>query len=477
MNNHQTNLAVGEHADCQPDLIKRFVAAELSGSELAQLEDHLGDCVDCQTLIESKTADSESWSEAVFSLREDHSFGETNSDQAADANRSEYISKMVLQSLAPSDDPEMLGRLGPYEVSGVIGQGGMGVVLKAHDRSLNRLVALKVLRPYLAICGAARQRFFREARAAATINHDNVMPIHSVGESSSELPYLVMPYVGGESLQQRVKRTGPLTPTEVVRIGMQIASGLGAAHEQGLVHRDIKPANVILEAGVDKLWITDFGLARLIDDASLTRTGVIAGTPEYMSPEQARGESVDERSDLFSLGSVMYTMATGHPPFRAESCYGVMRRITDDQPRPVREINPEIPDWLEGFIAQLLSKSPDQRVGSSHEIARLLKESLAHMQHPTAFKLPDEVGALAPKRAEKTSRAVRGWSLGVAALILTACIVGAIAYGPSFTSVAADKPQSANTNNKDPRLQNKSAETASLGSINQELLQPRLPKI
>ena len=147
-NNNQTNLAIGEHAACQPDLIKRFVAAELSRTELAQLEDHLGGCLDCQTLIETETADSESWSEAVFSLREDHDLGETNPDQATDANRSEYVSKMVLQSLAPSDNPQMLGRMGPYEVSGVIGQGGMGVVLKAHDQSLNRLVALKVLRPY-----------------------------------------------------------------------------------------------------------------------------------------------------------------------------------------------------------------------------------------------------------------------------------------------------------------------------------------
>ena len=481
-NNNPTNLAVGKHTACQPDLIQRFVAAELSGTELAQLEDHLGDCLDCQTLIETETADPESWSEAVFSLREDHDLGEADSDQTTDANRSEYISKMVLQSLAPSDDPEMLGRLGPYEVSGVIGQGGMGVVLKAHDKSLNRLVALKVLRPFLAISGAARQRFFREARAAATINHDNVMPIHSVGESSSELPYLVMPYVGGESLQQRIKRTGPFSPTEVVRIGMQIASGLGAAHEQGLVHRDIKPANIILEDGVDKLWITDFGLARLIDDASLTRTGVIAGTPEYMSPEQARGESVDERSDLFSLGAVMYTMATGHPPFRAESCYGVMRRITDDQPRPVREINPEIPDWLEGFIAQLLSKSPDQRVGSSHEIARLLKESLAHMQHPTAFELPEEVATLAPKRAEKTPIAIRNFSWGLAALILIACIVGAIVYGPSLTSLASNKQGSAKTNNEapqfneDPQFENESVAKANSGSINPLLALPPVPK-
>ena len=221
------------------------------------------------------------------------------------------------------------------------------------------------------------------------------MPIHSVAEHN-DLPYLVMPYVRGESLQKRISNSGPLAPIEVVRIGMQIASGLAAAHAHGLVHRDIKPANVILEDGVDKLWITDFGLARLVDDASLTRTGVIAGTPEYMSPEQARGEVVDERSDLFSLGTVMFSMCTGHPPFRAASSYGVLRRIIDDDPRPIREVNEQAPVWLEQFIAKLLAKKPANRFATANETAELLKESLAHMQHPTALKLPKPVQDLVP---------------------------------------------------------------------------------
>ncbi len=161
---------------------------------------------------------------------------------------------------------------------------------------------MKVLAPQLAVSAPARKRFAREAQATAAILHPNVMPILTV-HSSGKLPYIVMPYVACESLQQRIDRTGPLELVDILRIGIQTANGLAAAHAQGLVHRDVKPANILLEIGVERVMLTDFGLARAIDDASITRTGVIAGTPLYMSPEQARGEAIDARSDLFSLGA------------------------------------------------------------------------------------------------------------------------------------------------------------------------------
>ncbi len=227
-------------------------------------------------------------------------------------------------------------------------------------------MAIKVLAPHLAVSGAARRRFAREARAAAAVVHENVMAIHAVAEAH-EPPYFVMPYVRGVSLEKRLNEQGPLGLLEVLRIARQIAAGLAAAHAQGLVHRDIKPANILLAEGAERLQITDFGLARAADDASLTRTGVIAGTPQYMSPEQARGEAVDARSDLFSLGSVLYAMCTGHPPFRADTSYGVLRRINETDPRPIREINPEIPAWLTGIIRRLHAKDPARalRVGGA----------------------------------------------------------------------------------------------------------------
>ena len=172
---------------------------------------------------------------------------------------------------------------------------------------------------------------------------------------------------------------------------MQAAKGLAAAHAQGIVHRDIKPANIFLDQNVERVQLMDFGLARAVDDASLTRTGVLAGTPQYMSPEQARAETVDHRSDLFSLGSVMYAMCTGHAPFRAESSYSVLRLITDNEPRPIREINPDVPEWLCLLISRLMSKSLDDRFASAQEVADLLGKCLAHVQQPTSASLPASV--------------------------------------------------------------------------------------
>ncbi|MEX0712784.1 MAG: serine/threonine-protein kinase, partial [Pirellulales bacterium] len=165
-------------------------------------------------------------------------------------------------------------------------------------------------------------------------------------------------------------------------------------HAQGLVHRDVKPANILLEKGVDRVLLTDFGLARAADDASLTRTGVIAGTPRYMSPEQSRGDPVDHRTDLFSLGSVMYAACTGRPPFRAETSYGVLRRICDTLPRSIRDINPDIPDWLALVVQKLQAKEPSQRIQSAGETAELLERCLAHVQQPAVVPLPDAIRRL-----------------------------------------------------------------------------------
>ena len=227
-----------------------------------------------------------------------------------------WIEDELLALLGRPNHPEMLGRLGRYDIEKVIGSGGMGIVLKAHDSELNRPIAIKLLAPNLSHVGAARERFAREGRAAAAVVHEHVVAIYNV-EADGKLPFLIMQYVAGRSLQMRVDDYGPLAVEEILRIGMQAAAGLAAAHAQGLVHRDVKPSNILLEDTVERAVLTDFGLARAMDDMSLTQTGIIAGTPHYMSPEQATGGPIDARSDLFSLGAVLYFMATGHPPFRA----------------------------------------------------------------------------------------------------------------------------------------------------------------
>jgi serine/threonine protein kinase len=287
----------------------------------------------------------------------------------------------------------MLGRIGTYEIIGLLGYGGMGAVFKGFDRSLNRFVAIKMLLPHLAASGAARKRFAREAQAVAAVVDDHVMPIHCVDEWQG-VPYLVMTYSRGVSLQERLSESGPLEIRKILRIGMQAAKGLAAAHAQGIVHRDIKPANIFLDQNVERVQLMDFGLARAVDDASLTRSGTLAGTPQYMSPEQARAETVDHRSDLFSLGSVMYAMCTGHAPFRAESSYAVLRLITDKEPNPIREINPDIPEWLCSIISKLMEKNASDRFGSALQIADILEACLAHIQQPSLFHLPQTVTEL-----------------------------------------------------------------------------------
>ncbi len=284
--------------------------------------------------------------------------------------------------LEPSQRPDALGRLGHYDVLQVLGQGGFGIVFRAYDDVLQRVVAVKVLSPHMAATSPARKRFLRESRCYAQVRHENVVQVYAVEEKP--LPYLVMEFIPGETLQQRLDRTGPLEVAEILPIGRQIAEGLAAAHATDLIHRDIKPANLLLENGLARVKITDFGLARAADDASLTGSGVVTGTPMYMSPEQAQGESFDHRADLFSLGSVLYVMATGRPPFRASTTLAVLKRVAEDQPRPIREVIPEVPEWLCAIVAKLQAKDPAARFQSAREVADLLADCeaklLAHQE-------------------------------------------------------------------------------------------------
>ncbi|OYW20669.1 MAG: hypothetical protein B7Z55_06935, partial [Planctomycetales bacterium 12-60-4] len=225
----------------------------------------------------------------------------------------------------------------------------------------------------LASTSPPRKRFLREARTAAAVTHENIVAIHAVEEVP--IPYLVMEYIPGETLQQRLDAKGPLDVPEFLRIGQQVAAGLAAAHSVHLIHRDIKPANILLTGGAnDRAKISDFGLARAVDDATLTSSGLIAGTPMYMAPEQARGEPLDHRADLFSLGSVLYQMVSGRPPFRAANTVAVLKRVCEDTPRPLDDVIPETPDWLESIIFRLLEKSRDDRYQAAQEVADLLAQ-------------------------------------------------------------------------------------------------------
>jgi serine/threonine protein kinase len=346
---------------------------------------HLESCPECQSRLTDLAANDSWWKDAHALLSDD-----SGPRWAPDVSRSSMVTSDLPQDSAAIDQmlcdvlgkpshPEMFGRLGRYDIERVIGHGGMGIVLKAHDSELNRPIAIKLLAGHLAHVGAARERFAREGRAAAAVVHEHVVAIHNV-ESNGKVPYLVMQYVPGRSLQARVDEDGPLGTEEILRIGMQAASGLAAAHRQGLVHRDVKPSNILLEDTVERAVLTDFGLARTFDDASLTHTGILAGTPHYMSPEQAMGDAIDPRSDLFSLGAVLYFMATGRPPFRAAGAMAVLHRICHDTHRPVWQRNSEIPDELSDLIDRLLEKRPNKRFGSADDVQQELASLLSRLQ-------------------------------------------------------------------------------------------------
>lgn len=322
----------------------------------------------------------------------------------------EIEAREELTFLQPSRKPGSLGRLGHYEVLEVLGRGGFALVVRAFDEVLQRVVAIKVLSAQMAVTSPARKRFLREARAAAAVRDDHVVQIHAVEEQPR--PYLVMEYIPGQTLQQKLDGTGPLETAEMLRLAVQIARGLAAAHAQGLIHRDIKPSNILLEQGAEtKVKITDFGLARTADDASLTQSGVIAGTPLYMAPEQAQGVAIDHRTDLFSLGSVFYVLLTGRPPFRAPTALAVLKRVCEDTPRPIRDIIPEVPPWLCDLIGKLHAKKPEDRFQTAQEVAELL----AHP--PLNSGTPSEPSPAASSRRGK-------WLAAAGMLLATVVILG-----------------------------------------------------
>ncbi len=416
-----------------------------------------------------------------------------------------------LAFLQPGTQPGSLGRLGHFEVLELLGKGGFGIVLKAFDDKLQRLVAIKVLGPQLTGSANARSRFVREARAAAAVNSKYVVSTYEVYEQP--IPYLVMEYVVGKSLQDRLDRLEPFATRDILRIGAEIAKGLAAAHQQGLIHRDIKPANILLESpnpqppprsgelarsasegqepslalranqagkgvggGVGRVKIADFGLARAVDDIGLTQSGMIAGTPLFMSPEQARGETLDPRSDLFSLGSVLYTLCTGHPPFKAHTTLGVMKRVCDDTPRPIREINPAIPSSLVEIVNRLLVKDPAGRFQTAAEVAQRLEQQLAHLEDSAPSspsgglgggaitdQLPEESppleAVLPPIKEVRRRRTLRPW---VAAACVLLGVVGSIFLGVALWNTGpSDKANEVAP--KDARADNGELDEANAG--------------
>jgi serine/threonine protein kinase len=312
---------------------------------------------------------------------------------------------------AAADAPAAKARrpriFGNYCLYRRLGEGAMGVVFEAEDMRTRKRVALKLMKPELANNVTSRQRFLREAQAASALQHSNVVAIHEVGELS-EIPFIAMEYLVGESLRDRIKRGGAMPWREACRIATEVADGLAAAHRQGLVHRDVKPANIWLQHPGQRVKLLDFGLVRLQhQDVELTREGLTVGTPAYMSPEQIRGQNVDGRSDLFSLGVVLYECLTGKRPFSGDQVLAVMAQVLTHDPAPPRQLNPQVPEAVSRLVMQLLAKDPARRPASASEVAENLRQLIrSPSSQPAApehkHDKPDSPQSVQPKTVEPT---------------------------------------------------------------------------
>ncbi len=384
------------------DEVKALLHGSASDVELDSMTTHVGACTTCQDSLEKEA--SGQWSieqlvsdsstnlppkqsaywDAIQALK-----APTDITQPPDVAATFVSNKPALSFLQPSDDPAYLGRLDHFLIARIIGRGGMGIVLEAFDTHLARQVALKVLNPEFAKNDTARQRFCREGRAAAAIAHEHVVAMYQVSrETEGTVAYLVMQLIDGVTLESLLTEGHPLPIQEAARIGMQIAAGLSAAHARGMVHRDIKPANILIEKDTNRVKITDFGLARASDDVKLTKSGMVTGTPLYMSPEQAMGSAADERSDLFSFGAVLYEMVTGISPFQAPSMVGVMKRVMDETPVAPHELNPSVCKALSKLIMSMLSKKPEDRPESAVLVASALAAVVSEFGPISPLQVP-----------------------------------------------------------------------------------------
>jgi eukaryotic-like serine/threonine-protein kinase len=272
------------------------------------------------------------------------------------------------------------GRLAHYRVREQIGSGGMGVVVRADDTRLQRAVALKFLSPALTRDPVAKERFLKEARAASAFDHPNIATVYELGESADGQLFLVMAYYDGETLQAKLG-SGPRPVQEAILLADQIAAGLSQAHQRGIVHRDIKPSNLMITVG-GIVKILDFGIAKLAGQEGLTREGIVVGTLNYMSPEQARGGEVDQRTDIWSLGVVLYTMLAGRQPFRGENDRLLVQAILHQPPEPLRSVRQEIPAELERLVERMLAKDPARRPGTMEEVRASLEFSKGSREIP-----------------------------------------------------------------------------------------------
>jgi anti-sigma factor RsiW len=379
---------------CPPvDTLDAFAHGMLKPPKLDECESHISACPSCLETLRGLGADDTLTGHIAAAMNEPKpakasdqldgllkrmlSLPPKNLNPITSPQRSNVAAELmadraaeVLRCLEPTDD-HSLGSIGDYDLERLIGAGSSGVVFQATDRTLKRSVALKVLRPSLG--AMARQRFIAEAQSAASIEHANVVTIYQVGESD-RLAFMAMQWIPGQTLEQQLAAGKQFEESQVRTIASQIASGLQAAHKRQIIHRDIKPANIWITETDQSVKILDFGLARISDDdPGLTATGMLAGTPNFMSPEQTKGLELDGRSDLFSLGCLIYRLLTGRLPFGAPTVLATLQAIQNHQPAALSSLRPSVGDDLNDLTMALLEKQPANRPASAQQLVALLE--------------------------------------------------------------------------------------------------------
>lgn len=360
--------------DPDSELMEAWLAGRLPADEAAALEASFEEAPsaddDEKLLIDldlSPSHGDQSISRLISEVKTQFAEGET-SNSPDDSWR---------ELLQPAADALILGVLGHYEVLGPIASGGMGIVVKARDPELDRLVAIKILSPERAGNRAACERFLREARAAAKLEHENILPIHGVHEEAG-VPYFAMRLANGGTLQDALENGEVFDTERLCNITSQTAAALEAAHRTNLVHRDIKPANILFDKDGAHLWVCDFGIAQSTDDPSQPHRDTVAGTPQYMSPEQAEGKAINGRSDLFSLGAMLYRCATGQQAFAGNTTTEVLKNVATVDPDFSKS---QQPAWFNGLLTRLLAKDPDHRPASAAEILETLENQNVPSSH------------------------------------------------------------------------------------------------
>lgn len=364
-----------------------LLEGNLAPEDESRLLQHLDTCVACQKTVEQDTA----------GISVPDQLAETRQSQS-DPDYRELVDRIKSPEWAPPPfanegfDPRKSWQNESFELISELGRGGMGVVYLAHEKSLDRKVAVKFLTPQLASQPGAKQRFVREAKAAAAIRDSGAITIHGVSEGSP--PFIVMEYVEGETLQERMERK-PFTVEETIDIAKQIARVLHQAHSINVLHRDIKPANVLLDSHSQEAKLTDFGLAQIAGESKLTQSGMLIGTPAYMAPELLElREDVDGRADLYSLGVLLYAMLTGRSPFESGSILSTIRNVAALSPPSISEVRSDVPTWLTSLILDLLEKEPENRPDNANQVLQRLESRQIVTANPQNVSQPTEKGNL-----------------------------------------------------------------------------------